>query len=158
MKIPVISFVAYSGTGKTTLLEKVVAELKSRGTRIAVIKHDAHEFDVDKQGKDTWRFTQAGADVVAIANARHAAIMENRPISFEDLVAKIDNVDIIITEGWKNADLTKIALRREATGNDFPTDIVNVVAYVSDTEFDTHLPVFSFEGVRDIADFITARI
>ncbi|MDR0906124.1 MAG: molybdopterin-guanine dinucleotide biosynthesis protein B [Oscillospiraceae bacterium] len=152
--IPVISFVAYSGTGKTTLIEKLVAELKARGLRVAVIKHDAHDFDVDKSGKDTWRFTQAGADVVAIVNATHAAVMENRPVTFEDLVAKITDVDIIITEGWKTGDVPKIALRRAATGNGFPEDLTNVVAFISDTPVESELPRFDFTDVSEIADFI----
>jgi molybdopterin-guanine dinucleotide biosynthesis protein MobB len=81
MDIPVYSFIAKSGTGKTTLIEKLIPELKSRGLRVAVMKHDAHEFDVDKPGKDSWRMTRAGADVTVIASATHAAVMENRPVS-----------------------------------------------------------------------------
>ena len=162
MSIPLISFVAYSGTGKTTLLEKVVAELKSRGNRVAVIKHDAHEFEVDKPGKDTWRFTQAGADIVAIANTHHAAIMENRPLALTDIVAHIHDVDLIITEGWKTEDMPKIVLRRAATGNDFPQGLTNVVAYISDyavdesCEYGTLLPRFAFEDVSAIADYLAA--
>jgi len=164
MNIPIFSFVAYSGTGKTTLLEKVVAALKARGVRVAMLKHDAHEFEVDKAGKDTHRFTQAGADVVAIANARHAAIMINRPTSFDELIAQISDVDVILTEGWKSGNFPKIAMRRAATGNDFPTGLTNVVALISDngagsyggsaSEYGTALPCFGLNDVDAIADFV----
>ena len=61
--IPVIGFAAFSGTGKTTLIEKIVRNLKAQGFRVAVIKHDAHKFEIDKEGKDSWRFSKAGADL-----------------------------------------------------------------------------------------------
>lgn len=67
--VPIITFVGKSGTGKTTLLEQLIPMLKARGLRLAVLKHDAHHFEMDKPGKDTYRFTAAGADVVTISNA-----------------------------------------------------------------------------------------
>ena len=70
MGIPVLTFTAYSNTGKTTYLEKLIPCLKSAGLRIAVIKHDAHDFQADIEGKDSWRFAQAGADIVAVASKR----------------------------------------------------------------------------------------
>ena len=72
--IPVIAFSAWSGTGKTTLIEKLIRELKGRGLRIAVIKHDGHSFDIDHEGKDSWRFTKAGADITMISSAEKTAI------------------------------------------------------------------------------------
>lgn len=65
--IPAVAFSAWSGSGKTTLIEQLVREFKQRGLRVAVIKHDAHGFDIDREGKDTWRFQMAGADLVAIS-------------------------------------------------------------------------------------------
>ena len=59
--IPAIAIAAYSGTGKTTLIERLLPALRSRGLRVAVVKHDGHRFDIDREGKDSWRFTQAGA-------------------------------------------------------------------------------------------------
>ena len=83
MDIPVIGFSAYSGTGKTTLIEKLVACFKADGLRVAVIKHDAHDFEIDKEGKDSWRFAKAGADITLISSASKTAIIEQRPRSFE---------------------------------------------------------------------------
>ena len=94
MSIPVFSFVAFSGTGKTTFLEKLIPQLKARGLRVAVYKHDAHEFEIDKKGKDSWRFTAAGADVTVISSNTKAAVMENRYVSPEELVPEI----LLVTE------------------------------------------------------------
>ena len=71
--IPVLGFAAYSGTGKTTLIERLVGSLKARGLRVAVIKHDGHDFEIDRRGKDSWRFTQAGADISVISSMAKTA-------------------------------------------------------------------------------------
>ncbi|MCL2367319.1 MAG: molybdopterin-guanine dinucleotide biosynthesis protein B [Oscillospiraceae bacterium] len=152
--IPIYSIVAFSGTGKTTLLEKLVTELKSRGLRLAVIKHDAHEFDIDHKGKDSWRFTQAGADVTVVASATKAAIMENRPVSIECIINKITDVDIIITEGYKHEGWPKIAVKREATGESFPIPLEECVAIVTDVPEETNIPCFGLEDICGLADFM----
>jgi molybdopterin-guanine dinucleotide biosynthesis protein MobB len=158
MKIPVFSFVAYSGTGKTTLLEKLIPELISRGIRVAIIKHDAHKFDIDKEGKDSWRFTQAGAAVTAIVSGEKAAIMENRPVSFESVIARISDVDIILTEGYKTGPYPKIALRR--AGGEFPFAPSECFAVVSDDDSDANrgAPWFCLDDVSGIADLLQAAI
>ena len=153
-QIPVYSVVAYSGTGKTTMLEKFVRELKMRGIRLAVVKHDAHEFEIDREGKDSWRMSNAGADVVAIASATKSAIMENRPAPFETIIDRITNVDIIITEGYKTGAFPKIALRRAETGNDFAVPPEDCVAVMSDTAVDLEIPVFELDDISGLADFI----
>ena len=80
--IPVISVVgAGSNSGKTTLLEKIIREAKARGWRVATIKHDVHNFEMDQPGKDTWRFAQAGADIVAISSPQKFAFLENVTIA-----------------------------------------------------------------------------
>ena len=134
--IPIYSVVAYSGTGKTTLLEKLIAELKSRGLRVAVIKHDAHEFDIDHEGKDSWRFTRAGADVTVVASESKAAIMENRPVTLESLLGKITDVDVILTEGYKSGKWPKIAVMRSATGKPLPIPAEECFAIVTDVDAD----------------------
>lgn len=74
--MPVISIIAKSGTGKTTLLEKLIAELKRRGYRMGTMKHDAHQFDIDREGEDSWRLTQAGAHTMAISSPTKIAIIK----------------------------------------------------------------------------------
>ena len=154
LKIPVYSFVAFSNTGKTTFLEKLVPVLKSRGLRVAVYKHDGHDFDIDKPGKDSWRMTQAGADVTAISSSSKAVIMENRYISPEEVVESIKNVDIIIVEGWKTGPWKKIAMRRQANGKDFPVPPENCFALITDTPFEGHSRCFGLEDVFLVADAI----
>jgi molybdopterin-guanine dinucleotide biosynthesis protein MobB len=158
-KIPVFSVVAFSGTGKTTMLEKLVPELKSRGLRVAVVKHDAHAFEIDREGKDSYRMTRAGADVTVITSADKTAFMENRPVSFETVIGRISDVDIILTEGYKTGAYPKIALRRAATGQDFPVDIAGCIALMSDTPVEgADVPVFGLGDVSALAVFLVGRI
>jgi len=152
--IPIFSFVAFSGTGKTTLLEKLVAELKKRGQRVAVIKHDAHEFDIDHEGKDSWRFTKAGADVTAVISDSKAAIMENRHVTLETLLGRITDVDIILTEGFKSGDWPKIAICREATGKPLPIPGDECFAIVTDMPGYANKPCFGLDDISGLADFI----
>ena len=153
-KIPTYSFVAFSGTGKTTLLEKLVVELKTRGLRVAVIKHDAHKFEIDREGKDSWRFTHAGADVTILASIDKTAIMENRFVPLDTLLNKITDVDIILTEGFKFGEWPKIAIRREATGKSFPIPVEDCFAIVTDTPEQTDKPCFDLDDIEGIANLI----
>lgn len=157
-KIPIYSVVAFSGTGKTTLIEKLVVELKSRGLRVAVIKHDAHEFDIDHAGKDSWRFTRAGADVTVVLSGSKAAIMENRPVPLEKILEKITDVDIVLTEGYKSGALPKIALQRSATGNPLPIPPAECFAIMTDLpEYDgTHC--FELDDVCGLADLLVSKL
>jgi len=152
--IPIFSIVAYSGTGKTTLLEKLVSELKRRGQRVAVIKHDAHEFEIDHEGKDSWRFTRAGADVTVIASGGKAAIMENRPVTLKTLLSKITDVDIILTEGYKSGEWPRIAIQRGATNKPLPIPAEDCFAVVTDVPEQTDKPCFGLEDVCGLADLI----
>lgn len=154
MKIPVYSFVAFSNTGKTTFLEKLVPVLKSRGLRVAVYKHDGHDFDIDKPGKDSWRMTQAGADVTAISSSTKAVIMENRYVSPEEVVESIKNVDVVIVEGWKAGPWKKIAMRRQANGKDFPVPPESCFALITDVPYEGHSRCFGLEDVSLVADAI----
>ncbi len=154
MSIPTYSFVAYSNTGKTTFLEKLVPELKLRGLRVAVYKHDGHDFDIDKEGKDSYRFTQAGADVTLISSKSKAVIMENRYVDPEELVSRITGVDIIIVEGYKAGPWKKIAMRRSANGKDFPIPPGECIALISDTPVHRCENVFDINDVNGVADFL----
>jgi len=156
--IPIYSIVAYSGTGKTTLLEKLIAELKSRGLRLAVIKHDAHEFDIDHEGKDSWRLTNAGADITIVASKTKAAIIENRPVPFETLLGRISDVDIILTEGYKHGNWPKIAIRRKESGKPLPVSPEECFAIVSDLPENTDKPCFGLEDVSGLADLLMENV
>ncbi|WP_205743328.1 molybdopterin-guanine dinucleotide biosynthesis protein B [Geobacter sp. FeAm09] len=160
-----ISFVAKSGTGKTTLLEKVIAELKSRGYRIGVIKHDAHQFDIDHPGKDSHRLTQAGADTMLITSPEKLAMIKKHEASppIEELIAAyFGDVDLVLTEGFKKSSLPKIEVhRRERSatllcrGEEHdPT----LLAVASDEPLQVDVPVLDLNNPSQIADFVAERI
>jgi molybdopterin-guanine dinucleotide biosynthesis protein B len=112
--VPIVSFVGRSHSGKTTLLERVVRELKAKGYRVAVIKHSHHDIDIDRPGKDTWRLAQAGSDVVAISAPNTVALIERvqADVDLSQIEALIANsVDIVLTEGYKNGSTAKIVVR-----------------------------------------------
>lgn len=156
--IPVLAFAAYSGTGKTTLIEKVIRSLKERGLRIAVIKHDGHSFEIDHEGKDSWRFSEAGADISVISSSGKTAVVEKRSLSFEQVAAKVQDVDLILVEGYKNEPLTQIGICRKASGKGFTAPLDRYIAVVTDTEIacreSAGIPRFGFDEVQELTEFI----
>ena len=121
MKTPVIGFSAFSGVGKTTVMESVIRLLTARGVRVGVVKHDRHGFDIDHPGKDSYRHTQAGAAAVVITSPEKTAVVEQRGESLEACLQSIKDVDIILVEGFKHADIPRIGLCRKAVGKGFLT-------------------------------------
>jgi len=158
MSIPTYALVAYSGSGKTTFLEKLIPALKRRGLRVAVIKHDGHDFQLDKEGKDSWRITQAGADVTAIVSKTHAAIMENRPVPFDEIVERIKDVDLRIIEGGKHEGWKKIMLYRTAAGKPMAAEPGDCFAVVTDAEISGGVPVFRLDDADGLAELICRDI
>lgn len=152
---PVLGFAAYSGTGKTTLLEKLVRSLKARGLRVAVIKHDGHDFEADCEGTDSWRFTRAGAEISAVSSACRTALFEQRPLTLEQTAAWLHDVDLILAEGYKREPITQIGLCRRAAGKGFAADIGRYIAVVTDTDIgDTGIPRFGFDDIQELTEFI----
>lgn len=153
--IPIIGFAAYSGTGKTTLIEKIISILKKQGLKVAVVKHDAHDFEIDKEGKDSFRFSAAGSDITVIASDKKSAKMENRFVDFESIIAEIKDVDIILVEGYKSKNIPKIGICRKDTGKGFTDDIDSFIALGSDYEInDANGPVFNINDAEGLAKFI----
>lgn len=158
--VPVYSVIAWSDTGKTTYLEKLIPALRENGVRTAVIKHDGHDFDIDHEGADSARFTAAGADISGIFSASHAALMLNFPIGAEALVrltALSGAVDLILTEGCKKEKWPKILLYRENSGKPMAADPDSCAAVVSDVKVDTTAPVFELEDVNAVAEFLKGK-
>lgn len=120
--LPLLGIAAWSGTGKTTLLEQLLPRLTARGLRTAVIKHAHHAFDVDQPGKDSHRLRQAGASPMLIASRARLALMMETPDQPEaDLAQLIEMIrpqqpDLVLVEGFKAWPLPKLALHREAVG------------------------------------------
>lgn len=154
MSAPVVSIIGWSGVGKTTFLEKLIPVLKGRGLRIALVKHDGHDFQMDTEGKDTWRFTRAGADVVGISNDRHGALLENRPLSFSELLLKIVGVDLILAEGFDDEALPQIEIHRAGFPQLRCKTPERLLAVVSDEPLNLVMPVFAFDELEAVADLI----
>ncbi len=153
--IPVVGFAAYSGCGKTTLIERLIACLHGRGVRVAAVKHDGHRFEIDHEGKDSWRFSRAGAEVSLIASPERTALVEDRPRSFCGLLSMIRDVDLILVEGFKNESFTQIGLLRRASGRPLPDDPGRYAAIVTDDPaLRAGVPVFGFDDIEKIAEFI----
>ena len=159
--IPIIAFSAWSGTGKTTIIEQLVPELKARGLRVAVIKHDAHEFEIDKEGKDSWRFSKAGADVTVISSSTSTALIEQRSLELSEVLSRIRDVDLILAEGYNQEGLPTIGISRKATGKGLRLPVTSCTAVITDDEgaaaAATHsgIPVFAHTQISKVAAFIT---
>ncbi|OPY14901.1 MAG: Molybdopterin-guanine dinucleotide biosynthesis adapter protein [Syntrophus sp. PtaB.Bin138] len=160
--IPVISIVGKSNTGKTTLIEKLVPELARRGYRVATIKHHLHDFDIDIEGKDSWRHRQAGARATVIATPRKAALIEDveEDFSIDALRERyIHDVDLILTEGFKGNPHQKIEIYRAALKRELlcgPQD--NLLALASDTPLDIGVPCLDINDIQGLADLIEASV
>jgi molybdopterin-guanine dinucleotide biosynthesis protein B len=154
-----ISIVGRSQSGKTTLIEKLIPALKRRGYKIGTIKHSHHIFDFDKTGKDSWRHKDAGAETVIIASPGKIAMVKNDYLgSLDGLQRFFDDLDLIITEGYKKEDKPKIEVVRAARHADVLLENdKHLVAVVSDVELQLNVPVFDLEDVDRLADFIIAK-
>ncbi len=161
LNIPTLGFAAYSGTGKTTLLEALLPKLTEAGLRIGMLKHAHHNFDVDKPGKDSYRLRKAGASQMLIASRNRFALMTETPeaeAEFEYLLTRFDEdkLDVVLVEGCKNIAFPKIELHREEVGKPwlYPHD-ENIIAIASDTaELDSELPQMNINDLDAIAQFV----
>ncbi len=155
-----VSFVAArSNSGKTTLIEKVVRVLKSRGMRVAVVKHASAGFDLDRPGKDSWRFQQAGADTVVLVGPGRMAVMrtiDDEP-SPEELAQWAGSADIVISEGFKQNASNKIEVFRQGVSGERPLcmeDPSSYVALVCDSPFAVSIPRFDLNDAEGVVNFL----
>jgi len=157
----IISIVGKSHSGKTTLLESLISELKRRNYKVAIVKHSHHADDLDKAAKDTWRLTQAGSELSAINSLDHLAIYR-RIDHFFDPQEISDNIlwdyDVILTEGFKGSSYPKIEVHRAGQGKDLVADPETLLAVVTDEPLEVKAPQFSKDDVQGIADLIEKEI
>ncbi|HDZ9206155.1 TPA: bifunctional molybdopterin-guanine dinucleotide biosynthesis adaptor protein MobB/molybdopterin molybdotransferase MoeA [Vibrio cholerae] len=158
--LPLLGFAAYSGTGKTTLLEALLPKLTAAGLRIGLLKHAHHDFDVDKPGKDSYRLRKAGASQMLIASRNRHALMTETPdaeAEFDYLLTRFDaeKLDVILVEGCKNIAFPKIELHRAEVGKPwlYPHD-ENIMAIAADETVETDLPQMHINDLDAIADFV----
>lgn len=158
--IPVISFVGSHNCGKTTILEKVIRGLKQKGYKVAVIKHHKGDFELDIQGKDTWRLSEAGSDVVAISSPQKTAVIKKpeQELTLDRITEMVcDGMDIVISEGYKFDDKPKIEVFRSEVSDRILSDEKDLVALVTDRRFDIDVPQFSFDDADGIVKLIIEK-
>jgi molybdopterin-guanine dinucleotide biosynthesis protein B len=151
----VLGIVGWSGSGKTTLLTAILPMLLRSGLRVSTVKHTHHDFDMDRPGKDSFRHRQAGAHEVLVSSGTRWAILhevEGREPALPELLAKLDPVDLVLVEGYKNYPFPKLEVHRPALGKaPIWTTTPDVVAVASDLDLDighrTMLPLGQPEAV-----------
>ena len=155
--------VGWKNSGKTGLMERLVAEFSARGLRIATIKHAHHDFDIDQPGTDSARHRAAGAVQVLLASSRRWALMSELGDAPEPplgaLIERLDPCDLLLIEGYKREQHAKIEAHRAATGQPLiaPGD-ASVRAVASDTALTLDRPVFDLDDTAAIADFILSEV
>jgi molybdopterin-guanine dinucleotide biosynthesis protein B len=161
MNIPILSIVGKSGCGKTTLLEKLIAEFKQLDFQVATIKHHFHPgFEIDLPGKDTWRHARAGSDHVIIAAPDKIASIRRleHEMTLDEISSAIREVDIIFTEGFKRAGKPAIEVIRAENGLELICESEQLIAIATDTPLDTHIQQFDINDGLGIVNFIDSRL
>lgn len=154
--VQILSIVGKSGSGKTTLIEKVIRKLAQRGYTVGTIKHVHHNFEMDKKGKDSWRHMEAGAKTVAVVSNNKTVLFKNETSEdLNDLKMYFQDMDIVLTEGFKKDTMPKIEVFRSSV-HETPLciDDQSLVAMVTDDKLDTDLPVFGLDDIDELSDFI----
>jgi molybdopterin-guanine dinucleotide biosynthesis protein B len=157
----VFGITGWKNSGKTTLTEKLVAELTRRGWRVSTVKHAHHDFDIDREGADSWRHRQAGAVEVAVVSGRRWALMhelrgEDEP-RLDDILARLAPCDLVLVEGYKREAHAKIETRRLAAKDTAPLTVHDpaIRAIAADHPVTGEdVPVFPLDDVTAIADFV----
>lgn len=157
---PYFTFAGFSGSGKTTLTIKVIEILSSRGYKIAALKHDGHKFQMDKEGKDTYRLKNAGAKAIAISSAEKFAMISDsdKRLSFLELTEYLpDGLDIIIGEGFKEEEIPKIVVHRKDNGKE-PAGLKDKYVIAAATDEPNALPhvdtIFDINDAIGVANFV----
>jgi molybdopterin-guanine dinucleotide biosynthesis protein B/molybdopterin-guanine dinucleotide biosynthesis protein len=165
---PAVSVVAKSGSGKTTLLEKVIGELTQRGFRVGTIKHDAHRFEIDHEGKDSWRLTRAGASPMVVSSAEKLALVHPNArgeMTLDEIIYRfMTEVDLVVTEGYKTGNLPRIEVHRAERSPELlcvtrDGQILDhrLIGVVSDEDLSLPVPLFPLDPPGPVCDFLEER-
>ncbi len=158
--VPVVCVVGRRGVGKTHVIEMLVAELKNRGYRVATVKHSAHDFDLDREGKDSWQHAQAGSDAVVISSPQKFALI--RKVDHDTTLAELSRLigsdfDIILAEGFKQDKAVKIEVHRKELGTSLICKREQLLAVVTDEELGPNIPQYAPDDARGLVDLIEKR-
>lgn len=159
--VPSIAIVGESGTGKTNLIERLIVEFKNRGIRVAAVKHSHGEIELDKEGKDSWRFAEAGSDITVLSSVDKLAYIRN--VDSDSSIAEVlriigGSADLVLFEGYKKGNIPKIEVYREQFGSDLVCPIQILSAVATDKRLDIDLPQVSLNDTAQVADFIEQNI
>jgi len=161
LSIPLLGVVAYSGTGKTTLLKQLIPYLNAKGVRVGLIKHTHHDVDVDTPGKDSFELRKAGAHQTMVASSQRWALMTETPeadsLDLHYLASRFDSnsLDLILVEGFKHEEIDKIVLYRQGVTKAFEGLIDNnAIAVCSDIPLDNALPSLDINKIEDVGQFV----
>ena len=163
-----VSFVAPSGTGKTTFLVQVLRELAGRGVQVGAVKHGSSRFEIDHPGKDSWRLTEAGASPMVISSSEKIALVQTgleKEVPIGEIISRfMSGVDLVLTEGYKAEDLPKIEVHRAGTGSGLlfagPRGEIldrSLIAVVSDADLEVPVPLFPLDDPGPTCDFLVRR-
>lgn len=161
MEIPIFSIVGKSDSGKTTFIEKLIPQLKKLGLKVGTIKHHIHSFEVDIPGKDSWRHSQAGADKVIISSPEKFALygQVERELTLDEIAEKyLNDVDIIITEGYKSSNKEKIEVFRTEVSQKPLASQDELIAIITNDHIEMDINIFGLEDADKVAKFIYERI
>ncbi|MBI2853054.1 MAG: molybdopterin-guanine dinucleotide biosynthesis protein B [Chloroflexi bacterium] len=152
---PIVSFVGHSGSGKTTFIERLIPELRSRGYHVATVKHTHHAITPDHPEKDSWRHLQAGSEAAVFCSPDTLTLTKLAAEAGLTDIARLlgEDYDIILVEGFKQDDVPKIEVHRRETGP-LLTGLTRLFAIVSDEPLDTKIRQFTFEDVSLLADLL----
>ena len=160
----IFGIVGWKNSGKTTLLTKLISELSKRGFEISTVKHAHHDFEIDKEGKDSCKHRKSGAKEVMVSSKKRWALMHennNEEYDLKSLLKKMKKVDILFVEGFKNSNLIYPKLEISRFKNDNPYIFKkdkNVIAFISDVySQDIDLPFFEINDIKKIADFLEKK-
>lgn len=160
MPPPIISIIGKSKSGKTTLIEKIIRALKDRGYKVGTIKHHSHPgFEIDQPGKDTWRHAQAGSDHVVISAPDKIASIRTleEELSLDEIASRMLDVDIIITEGFKQAGKPAIEVVRSPRSYEIIGSPAQLIAVATNIPLSIDVPQFDLDEATSIVDFLEQR-
>lgn len=155
--VEVYVFAAWSGTGKTAYLEKLIPCLAQLGLTAAVVKHDVHGLALDCSGKDSHRLFHAGAEATAVVCGGEVLLHRRAELTLEEVLALLPPTDVVLAEGFKASDYPKIAIYRAAAGKPLAVEPGECLAVVTDTALDVPCPQFSLDEPTALAAFLAAR-
>ena len=160
-KPKIIKFIGFSGSGKTTLIESIVKELTLKGLNVATVKHDVHGLDIDKEGKDSYRYSEAGANISVVSSPDMTVYKVHKKLSLDEILFNIKDVDIIIIEGYSNEEgFPCICVARKETGKGIKGDFNKISAIASDYNEEELLNMgysgksFNINKIDEIINFV----